>query len=56
MNFIEKVLGISPDGGNGVTEVTLLLALGLVVTAAFFAVRRTIATRRPSRASSKLPK
>jgi hypothetical protein len=35
VNFIEKVFHISPDGGNGMTElaifIALLLAIGLLV-------------------------
>lgn len=35
MNFIERLLGISPDGGSGATEVvylaTFLLAAALLV-------------------------
>ena len=46
MNWIEKLMGISPDGGNGVTELTLALALALVLAAAMAA-----ATRRRARAS-----
>lgn len=45
MNLIEKVLGISPDGGNGITELTLLLALAMVAGAGFLALRRTRAAR-----------
>jgi hypothetical protein len=32
MDFIEKLLGFSPDGGNGSAEVTVLVALMLAVT------------------------
>jgi len=39
MNFIERILGISPDGGNGTTEVVYLATFLLV--AALFAWRRT---------------
>lgn len=43
MDFIERVVGVSPDGGSGATEFLLLivpLLLGLAVRA--FARRRPI--------------
>lgn len=40
MNFIEQVFGISPDGGNGSTELMYLVVLGVVVLA--YTRRRTI--------------
>ena len=55
MDLIEKILGISPDGGNGITELTLFFALALAVTGGWLAFRRTMA-RLPSRQSSDLPK
>ena len=46
MDFIERLLDVSPDGGNGVTEASLVLGIFLVVMAIVF--RRAIAraTRR----------
>jgi hypothetical protein len=38
MDFIEKLLGFSPDGGSGMTELNLLLLPVLVL--AFFISRR----------------
>ena len=34
MDFIERLLGISPDGGSGATEAVILLALALTVLVA----------------------
>jgi hypothetical protein len=31
MDFIERVFGLSPDGGNGSTEALILLAITLVL-------------------------
>ena len=31
MNFIERLLGISPDGGNGSTEAALFIGLTIIV-------------------------
>jgi hypothetical protein len=31
MNFIERLLGISPDGGNGSTEAALFIGLTMIV-------------------------
>jgi len=33
MDFIERLFGISPDGGNGLTEAGLVIALIVLVTA-----------------------
>jgi hypothetical protein len=38
MDFIEQLFGISPDGGDGTTE--LLWIAGIVAIAALFVVRR----------------
>ena len=57
MDLIEKVLGISPDGGNGITELTLFFALALAVGCGWLAFRRTMArpsSRRSLRLSSRL--
>jgi hypothetical protein len=32
MDFIEKLFNLSPDGGSGLTEASILIALVLVVT------------------------
>jgi MYXO-CTERM domain-containing protein len=40
MDFIEKIFGISPDGGSGSFEVALLLAPVLLVAALVIARRR----------------
>jgi hypothetical protein len=36
MDFIEKLLGISPDGGSGATETTFIL-IPILVIGYFFA-------------------
>jgi hypothetical protein len=33
MDFIERLVGISPDGGNGSTEVIVLAAIAFVAAA-----------------------
>lgn len=40
MDFIERLMHISPDGGNGATEMILLLAVSAIV--AGIAFRHTI--------------
>jgi hypothetical protein len=40
MDFIERIFGISPDGGSGALELALLLALLLIVAAAMVLRRR----------------
>jgi hypothetical protein len=40
MKWLETMLGISPDSGNGATEAVLVLGLALVVGAALAARRR----------------
>jgi hypothetical protein len=40
MDFIEKIFGISPDGGSGSLEMGLLLAPVLLVAALLIVKRR----------------
>jgi hypothetical protein len=41
MDFIERLFGLSPDNGDGSTEVILLVALAMVVTTiVYFRVKR----------------
>jgi len=47
MDFIEKWLGLSPDGGDGSLEVLWLVAIVLVAAAIVF--RRRIAARLSTR-------
>jgi hypothetical protein len=43
MNFIEQWFGLSPDGGNGMFEAGIVLAILLVGSAVFFRGRiRTV--------------
>jgi hypothetical protein len=47
MNWLERICGISPDGGGGASELVLMLALAMVVTAiAFVATKRFHPGRR----------
>jgi len=48
MDWVERLTGISPDGGNGVTELMLMLALALT----FAAVLAVILRRRRSSVGS----
>ena len=45
MDWIERLTGISPDGGSGVTEVAILLALVCLIVS-FVAIRRRARRRR----------
>jgi hypothetical protein len=49
MDFIEQLFGLSPDGGDGSTEVLWLavLAIGIAVIA-YFRVQRQRARRAPT--------
>ena len=49
MDFIEKLFGLSPDNGDGSTEVTWLVALAVVLVAAFYVRHR----RRSGRVTSR---
>jgi hypothetical protein len=46
MDFIERLFGISPDGGSGTLEVMVVL-VPLIVVAAYVAVRKRFATGSP---------
>lgn len=35
MDFIERWFGLSPDGGDGTTELMYIIALGAIVIAVF---------------------
>jgi hypothetical protein len=39
MDFIERIFGFSPDGGNGATEAVLVVSLIAAVVAAFSVIR-----------------
>jgi len=46
VDFIERILGISPDGGNGMTEALILIALVAIGAAvAWQPVRRRLLHR-----------
>jgi hypothetical protein len=36
MDFIEKLFGLSPDNGDGSTEILWLVVLAIVIAAFFF--------------------
>ncbi len=40
MDWIERLTGLEPDGGNGLLELAILLAVVVLLWAAFLAVRR----------------
>lgn len=40
MDFIEKLFGLSPDNGDGSTEVTWLVAIAVLLVAAAYVLRR----------------
>ena len=40
MDFVEKLFGVSPDGGNGLFEVLILLAPLVVVIVTVVILRR----------------
>lgn len=49
MNWLETVFGLSPDGGNGTTE--MLIAVGIALALAMILARRAhlVRTRRGKR-------
>jgi hypothetical protein len=42
MDFIERMFGVSPDGGNGVLEAVYFIVIGLVT---FWLLRRRLRPR-----------
>jgi hypothetical protein len=42
MNFIEQLLAVAPDGGNGSTEAAILTGVGLFIV---YLLRRRMARR-----------
>ena len=46
MDFIEKIFGVTPDGGSGTLEAALIVAVVVVATLAFKVRNRTRAARR----------
>ncbi|HEU0005280.1 MAG TPA: hypothetical protein VFS12_04745 [Terriglobia bacterium] len=51
MDFIERWFNLSPDGGNGATEASIFLALGLLVVALVWRQQRRRMSRPKTRAS-----
>jgi hypothetical protein len=45
MDFIERMFGVSPDGGNGSTEAIILLAITAILAVAVARRRRSTATK-----------
>lgn len=39
MNFIEKLLGVSPDNGSGALEVTIILAVAAAIAGVVWTCR-----------------
>lgn len=56
MNFLEHYLGVSPDGGNGIVEISYLFTIGIASIVLIFrrlialALRRSFLTRLRKRA------
>ena len=51
MDFIERWFGLSPDGGSGATEASILLALCVLVVALVWRQQRRRMSRLKNRAS-----
>ena len=49
MDFIEQWFGVSPDGGNGATEVLILMVAALAIGAFALTMRRYLKGRFPGR-------
>ncbi len=50
MDFIERLLGLSPDNGDGSTEILWLVALALAIgTFVYFRVQRRKAQQQANR-------
>ena len=49
MDFIEQWFGVSPDGGNGATEVLILMVAALAIVSLALALRRYFKNRSPGR-------
>jgi hypothetical protein len=45
MDFIERLFGVSPDGGDGSTEVIYVAAIAIIVAALAYARYRTTKKR-----------
>jgi uncharacterized membrane protein YidH (DUF202 family) len=46
MDFIERMFGVSPDGGNGSLELLLLLSIAAAIAILCYGVYRRRANRR----------
>jgi hypothetical protein len=53
MDWVERVTGVSPDGGNGITELTLLVALVLTLATVVALVARRWRSLPPSSPRSR---
>ena len=51
MDFIERWFGLSPDGGNGATEASILVVLCVLVVALVWRQQRRRMSRLKGRAS-----
>ena len=49
MNWIEKIIGISPDGGNGTMELLLVFVVALFVATGIVAMRSRVRHGLPKR-------
>jgi hypothetical protein len=49
MNWIEKIIGISPDGGNGTMELLLVFVVAVFVATGIVAMRSRVRYGLPKR-------
>jgi len=42
MDFIERIFDVAPDGGNGLTELAILLAVACLAAGAVWLLRRRV--------------
>lgn len=49
MDWIERVFGVSPDGGNGMAEMVLAVVIALVLAAGIAVARRSLQSRASRR-------
>jgi hypothetical protein len=52
MDFVERIFHFSPDGGNGFTELLILICLALAASTLYVNVRRPRRKQRATHLSS----
>jgi len=57
MDWIERLLGVSPDGGDGTSETAIVLAIAIVLAAAIATrvpvIRDALRKRLPGRSTNR---